>query len=595
MSFEISLRPSKDTGGMYYKDSGYSDGIELSSMPLKRQDLELAENFCLEAVSVKEDIIVSWEENDQENPKNWSRAKRWYTTGLSSMLVLNATFASSAPAGVIPTLVHEFQVSSEVGVLVLSSFIAGYCLGPLLWGPLSEQYGRRPVFIASFSLYMIFQILNSVATSMNSILVFRLIGGIFAAAPLSNSGAVIGDIWDPSTRGKALSMFTLAPFAGPALGPTISGYLTVAGVRWNWIFWLLTIFAGVCLLLVVSTLPETYSPVLLRKKACRLRATTGNTRYIAPIEMKRHSFRQRVEAILLQPFRVLFFEPMLIAITIYMSFMYGCIYLLFEAYPIVFGQGHNLDPGASGLMLLNLPIGGVIGVLTYFILINPRYDRAIQRYAPAPVPPETRLEMGLIGAPLFAIAFFWFAWTSYPSIHLAVPFVSGVLMGWAIYLIFLCLVNYIVDAYLSVAASALAANTVVRSLTGAAFPLFATQMYESLNPRWASTVLGCIAAVLMPLPFVLIKFGPRLRRYSRYAPSRPVPGQPREVVALPSRDGVASRVPGAPRDVALAQSGIARSDSCSVHIPLARKSSHILPPEAYDVSVRTLPPAKLSS
>ncbi|KAJ2924999.1 hypothetical protein H1R20_g12101, partial [Candolleomyces eurysporus] len=311
----------------------------------------------------------------------------------------------------------------------------------------------------------------------------------------------------------------LAPFAGPAIGPTISGYLQVSGVSWRWIFWLLAIFAGVCFLLIVFTLPETYGPVLLVKKAKRLRNETGDSRYVAPLELTNVSFTQRLKNILLKPFVVLIREPMLIAITAYMSFIYGNIYLLLQAYPVVFTQGHHLNTGVSGLMLLNLPVGGVIAVFIYILWVNPRYERAIQKHAPQPVPPEIRLEMTLIGAPLFVIAFFWF----------------GVCLGVSVFFIFvrpslpssssydpsLSLINYIVDAYLFVAASALAANTFVRSIAGAVFPLFATQMYEALNPRWASTLLGLIALVMMPIPFVLIKFGPRLRRNSKYAPSKP--------------------------------------------------------------------------
>ncbi|KAJ2925548.1 hypothetical protein H1R20_g11547, partial [Candolleomyces eurysporus] len=231
--------------------------------------------------------------------------------------------------------------------------------------------------------------------------------------------------------------------------------------------------AGVCFLLIVFTLPETYGPVLLVKKAKRLRNETGDSRYVAPLELTNVSFTQRLKNILLKPFVVLIREPMLIAITAYMSFIYGNIYLLLQAYPVVFTQGHHLNTGVSGLMLLNLPVGGVIAVFIYILWVNPRYERAIQKHAPQPVPPEIRLEMTLIGAPLFVIAFFWFA------------------------------------------------NTFVRSIAGAVFPLFATQMYEALNPRWASTLLGLIALVMMPIPFVLIKFGPRLRRNSKYAPSKP--------------------------------------------------------------------------
>lgn len=149
----------------------------------------------------------------------------------------------------------------------------------------------------------------------------------------------------------------------------------------------------------------------------------------------------------------------------------------------------------------------------------------MKEYAPNPVPPEFRLELAMYGAPIFSIAFFWFGWTSYPSISFWAPMMAGTLMGLAVVFIFvsgvvttlckiarlirvssqLALFNYIIDAYLFVAASALAANTVVRSAAGAGFPLFATQMYDALNPRWASTLLGCFALLMVPIPFVLTK------------------------------------------------------------------------------------------
>jgi len=212
---------------------------------------------------------------------------------------------------------------------------------------------------------------------------------------------------------------------------------------------------------------------------------------------------------------------MLQAVTLYMSFVYGCIYLLFEAYPIVFAEGHHFSTGASGLMFIPVFLGGIIGVLGYLFVFNPRYEVAMEKYKPNRVPPEQRLEVALCGAPLFAISFFWFGWTSYPSISFWAPALSGLFMGCSVVWIFLALFNYIIDAYLFVAASALAANTVVRSSAGAAFPLFANQMYKALNPRWASTLLGCIALIMIPIPLVLMKFGPRLRRLSKHAPTLP--------------------------------------------------------------------------
>ncbi|KAG9091254.1 hypothetical protein FRC07_011883 [Ceratobasidium sp. 392] len=216
---------------------------------------------------------------------------------------------------------------------------------------------------------------------------------------------------------------------------------------------------------------------------------------------------------------MIFQEPMLLAVTLYMSFIYGCVYLLFAAYPIVFTIGHHLNEGASGLMFLPLFGGGIAGVIFYLVIFNPKYTKLIAQFAPKPVPPEYRLDMALLAAPLYAASFFWFGWTSYPSIHFLAPAFSGALSGFSIVLLFLALFNYIIDAYLMYAASALAISTVVRSMFGAGFPLFATNMYEELNPRIASTVLGAIATLMVPIPFVLKRYGAFIRRKSKYAPS----------------------------------------------------------------------------
>ena len=202
------------------------------------------------------------------------------------------------------------------------------------------------------------------------------------------------------------------------------------------------------------------------------------------------------------------------------------IYLLFEAFPIVFGEGHHFNEGFVGLTFLSILTGGVIGVAIYLLFFNPRYEAAMARYAPAPVPPEFRMEPALFAAPIYALSFFWFGWTSYPTISFWAPLASCVPMSIGVIWIFLGLINYTIDAYLFVAASALSAITVVRSVFGAGFPLFATQMFDALNPRWASTLLGCVAAVLGPIPFVLRWYGHHLRRRSKFSPTGNLPIKP---------------------------------------------------------------------
>ncbi|OAX40260.1 MFS general substrate transporter [Rhizopogon vinicolor AM-OR11-026] len=370
--------------------------------------------------------LVQFAPDDKENPKNWSRRRRWYLTYLAALLGFNATFASSAPSGIATQLMTSFKLSEELAVLTISLFVAGYCVGPLFWGPLSEQYGRRPIFLATFPIYVCFQVGCALSKNAASIIIFRLLSGLFAAAPLTNSGALISDIWDAKTRGKALVLFTLAPFVGPALGPLVGGYVAQSGTSWPWMFWILAIFAVVCIVLIYFTLPETYAPIILMQKAKQLRLKTGDEGYHAPLELiQKKQLHKRLEETLARPFKILVCEPMLIAVTIYMSFVYGCVYLLFEAYPVVFTEGHHFQPGKSvvtfrrgcvdfpplgslGLAYLPLVAGSVLGVIGYLLIFNPQYEAAMDRHKAGLVSPEIRLNLAISGAPLFAITFFWF-------------------------------------------------------------------------------------------------------------------------------------------------------------------------------------------
>ncbi|WWC63519.1 uncharacterized protein I303_106122 [Kwoniella dejecticola CBS 10117] len=465
---------------------------------------------------------VKFEPGEKINPKNWGVTYRWGLTGIAGLLVLNSTFASSSPSGIVQDMEAYFGFSQEVATLTIALFVAGYCIGPILWGPLSESYGRRPIFILSFVVYTGMQVGCALSKNTASILIFRLLGGIFASAPLTNSGAMLADIWDGDHRGQAMSLFALAPFAGPSIGPIVAGAISVTGTNWRWVFWILTIFAGVCLAIIVVFVPETYAPKILATKAKKLRKDTQEERWYAPLERADHRWQARLYDILAKPFVILALEPMLLAVTMYMSFVYGVVYLLFEAYPFVFVYNHGFNALQNGLCFLGFFTGGVICVVLFMTIIEPRFQRYAKRVAPLPPAPEKRLELCVISGWSLVIAMFWFGWTSYSSIHWISPVIAGGLIGIGTLGMFVSLFNYIIDVYLWSAASALAGATIVRSLFGAAFPLFASQMYEKLGTQWASSLLGFLALVMAPIPIVLMIYGPKLRARSKFSPNKVV-------------------------------------------------------------------------
>lgn len=122
-----------------------------------------------------------------------------------------------------------------------------------------------------------------------------------------------------------MAFFSAAPFIGPALGPLIGGYLSLAG--WRWLFWFQLIVGGVAYILIAFTVPETYAPTILTRRAKRLRKETGDQSYVTEEEIDRRPFGETVKICIMRPFQLLFGELIVLLISVYMSVLYGLLYM----------------------------------------------------------------------------------------------------------------------------------------------------------------------------------------------------------------------------------------------------------------------------
>ena len=268
-------------------------------------------------------------------------------------------------------------------------------------------------------------------------------------------------------------------------------------------------------------LEETYPPVILIAKAAELRRRTKNWGIHAKQEEIEIDFRELISKNFSRPMRLLFTEPIVLLLSIYMAFIYGLLYLFLTAYPIVFQQIHGMSGGVGGLPYFGMIIG-MISAGIYIVLTQPSYNRKLVANNGVPVP-EWRVPPIIVGGLSFAGGLFWFGWSGYKKdIHWIVPTLSGLLTGFGLLSIFLQALNYLVDAYLMFAASAIAGNTFLRSLAGAGFPLFSQYMFKALGVNWAGTLLGCVALCLVPIPVCFYIYGEKIRRKSAFAPTKPL-------------------------------------------------------------------------
>ncbi|KAL6304110.1 MFS polyamine transporter [Sparassis latifolia] len=464
---------------------------------------------------------VTWDgPDDPENPQNWSHPRKWTITAICLLMTINVTFASSAPSPASTVIAAHFHKPEECGYLVTAMFLFGYVFGPFVWGPGSELLGRWRMFVVALSAYTILHLGQALAQNIETLLVTRFLGGFFAVNPLTNCGGVIVDIWDPVNRGIATSMFIAGVFLGPVLGPIAGGFLTTSYLGWRWIFWIMMIFAGSCTLVALIFLPETYAPVLLQRKARRLRKADpiANKDKYAEHERADWSIKGLLHRTLYRPILMLIMEPILLLITIYISMVYGVLYSLFEALPVIFVGKHGFTIGQSGLTLIGVGIGTTLGAIAFWRQCS-HYPELLDKWRGFP-PPEERLWGAMNAGLVLVIGGFWLGWTgNYHSVPWIVPALATIPVGYGVSLVFISFVSYIVDTYLMYAASALAANTLVRSAVAGGFQLFTVQMYKNLGINWACTLIALILLLLAPSPFLFYRYGRLIRKKSRFSPS----------------------------------------------------------------------------
>ncbi|KAF2460448.1 MFS multidrug transporter [Lineolata rhizophorae] len=492
-------------------DYGEGQGEDLEVGPLELEKMQSRK-------SVRDPNLVTWDSpEDPANPKNWSVNRKWAAAAIVSAFTFISPLSSSAIAPAISTIAQDFDISNRVqSQLTLSIFVVGYAIGPLLLGPLSEVYGRVPVLQLANLFFLCWNIGCSFAQNTAQLIAFRFLSGLGGSAPLAIGGGVLSDCWKSEERGKSLALYSLAPLLGPAVGPIAGGFIT-QNTSWRWTFHAITITDAIIQLVGLFLLQETYGPKLLKNKADRLRKETGNVNLHTEFESPDRTLIKLLATSFQRPFRMLATQPIIQLLALYMAYIYGLMYLVLTTYPVLWADTYHESMGIGGLNYISLGLGFFFGAQIGGRL-NDRIYRKLKKRNNNETRPEYRAPAMVPGAILVPIGLFWYGWSAQANVHWIMPNIGACLFAAGSIFGFQCIMSYLVDAYTRYAASAIGSATVLRSLCGFGFPLFAPYMYEALGNGWGNSLLGFISIALgIPGPFVLWKYGQKLREKSKFA------------------------------------------------------------------------------
>ncbi|EKG12399.1 Major facilitator superfamily [Macrophomina phaseolina MS6] len=263
--------------------------------------------------------VVSWDgPEDPANPKNWSLRRKWAACLVVSSFTFISPVSSSMVAPALTSISKDLGVTKEIEeALMLSIFVLAYAIGPLILGPLSEVYGRVLVLQLANAFYLAWNLGCGFAKSPGQMMAFRFLSGLGGSAPLAIGGGTLSDMFKPEQRGKAISVYSLAPLIGPAAGPIAGGFIA-ENTTWRWVFWATSICDALIQFVGFFYLQETYAPVLLKWKAARLRKETGNQELRSEFDTDK-TISKVLGIALIRPFRLLFTQPIIQFLALYVS------------------------------------------------------------------------------------------------------------------------------------------------------------------------------------------------------------------------------------------------------------------------------------
>ena len=511
-----------------------------------------------------------------QNPMTWSPARKGFTLFLSCVSTFLTAYSAgsySPPASLMAESINATRVTTLIGI---TTFCIGFSFAPMALAPVSEIWGRYPVFFGAGIVFVAFQGVCSVMPNLAGMLIARFFVGCGGSVFSSVMAGVLADLWKKEERNTPMALFSAAVLGGTSTGPLISTVFADLvhdkTLAWKWCFWHQTIMGTLLVASIIVFFRESRASVLLTRRAkvlnswydkleqagvYRLRFEdrfteksdsadvahdpqvdseasgvanqSGRIRWLVKEDEQRASLRTLVATSLRRPFFLLFTEPVVFWLSLWAAFAWGVLFLSFAVVPYLYGTDLSRASWAYIAMIISTIIATAVGVQQERLLQHPQWRRVdgfeysdskfwalMRKHFPAESP-EARLYFSCITALFLPAGIFGgFLGSSSQGSDPTVAHAVGLGFAiWGVYVVYLATFNYLADSYNIYASSALAAQGFARNMMGGAFPVITGMMFDRLGVQGAGGLLGGVAMALSVMPWVLVFFGSRIRARSK--------------------------------------------------------------------------------
>ncbi|CZT01784.1 related to dityrosine transporter [Rhynchosporium agropyri] len=462
-----------------------------------------------------------------ERPYEYKNSTKWFITFQVAIAAAAAPMGSAILLPALPELAMDLNTTPKITNLSVALYMLSMSIFPLWWSSFSETLGRRSIYLTSFVLFTLWNIISAISTSMGMLIVMRVLGGGAAASVQAVGAGTIADIFEVRERGRAMGVFYLGPLLGPLLAPIIGGVLSQA---WGWraTQWFQAIYGGVLVVLLTFCLPET----LAKRQSLNLAPDTNEKAGVRP-ELTRVSTRQSVHVktkkaakvfkrCIIDPLSVItYLRFPAVALTVYLaSVTFGSLYVLNISIQKTFSESpYSFKTIIVGLLYIPNSVGYILASLIggrWTDYIMHREARAAGRYDSSgrlDFRPEDRMrENAWIAAVMFPGALVWYGWTAEKGTVWIVPMIANFFFGVGSMIIFGVVTTMLTEFMPKRSSSGVAVNNFVRNIFSCVGGVVAEPLIKAIGDGWLFTGLGIICWIsAFGVVFSMRRFGPKWR------------------------------------------------------------------------------------